>query len=260
MLLPLLVAALLQAAAPATPAAVVPAAPAAGQAPPIAEDRLVAEAPADRAGFSKVGFYPLWEGSASVLGHRQALLGTDYLELGLFDRFQVGLRPQEYLFRTPNVHGKVQLLSRGTLELSAQLEVLSLLPGATTVFTSSNFVSRIDNTRGALWVVPLGSTLSWLLADFVALHTTLSVMSVAGSVQPLYASVALSSVLELRALRRVAFFLHATEVGFWRHDQYVLGASFKLTFGWFYSQLGYFYRFSPDGRQASPLVSLGASL
>lgn len=248
MLLALLVAALLQAADPA-------AGPAEGGAPP-----AETEGPPAREGFAAVGFYPLWENSAHLLGHRDALLGTDAFDLGLFDRFQAGLRPQEFLFRTPNVHAKVQLLARGPLELSAQLEVLWLLPGATSVFTSSNFVSRIDNARGGLWVVPLGATLSWYPAGFVALHTTLTAMAVAGSEQPLYASLGLSSVLEVHAHRRLAFLLHASEIGFWRHDLFVVGASFRLRFGWFYTQLGYFYRVSPDGRQASPLLSLGASL
>lgn len=247
MLLPLLAAALLQAADPA------PASPEAGAPPEPA-------APPAHEGFAAVGFYPLWENSAHLLRHRDALLGTDAFELGLFDRFQAGLRPQEFLFRTPNAHAKVQLYARGALELAAQLEVLWLLPGATNVFTSSNFVSRIDNARGGLWVVPLGSTLTWYPAEFAALHTTLSVMGVAGSEQPLYASLGLSTVLEVHAHRRLAFLLHASEIGFWRHDLFVVGASFRLRFGWFYTQLGYFYRVSPDGRQASPLLSLGASL
>ena len=135
-----------------------------------------------------------------------------------------------------------------------------LLPGATSIFTSSNFVSRIDNSRGELWVVPLGSTLSWFLADFAALHTTLTLMSVGGHEQPLYASLGLSTVLELRALRLHGLQLHLAEVGFWRHDLFVAGASYRFDYGWFSAQIGYFYRLTRDGRQASPLLSLGATL
>lgn len=217
-------------------------------------------AASDRSAFSMVGFYPLWENTGSVLGHRQAQIGTGYFELGLFGRVQVGVRPQQFLFRSPNAHGKVQLLAQGELELSAHLEVLVLLPGATSVFTSSNFVSRLDNTRGELWVVPVGTTLSWFPASFAALHTTLSVLGVAGKDQPLYASLGLSSVLELRARQNHALLLHLGEVGFWRHDLFLVGVSYRLNIDWFAAQIGYFYRLAPDGRQASPLLSLGATL
>src|SRR5471030_2369714 len=116
---------------------------------------LLASAPdgADRSAFATTGFYPLWEDTGSTLEHRQMLLGTDYFELGLGGSAQVGLRPQEFLFRTPNLHGKVRLFARGSLELSVHAEALALLSGATSIFTSSNFVSRIDNSRGTLWVI-----------------------------------------------------------------------------------------------------------
>ena len=227
---------------------------------PAAAEGTAAQAAADRSEFSKVGFYPLWENTGTMLGHRHALIGTGYFELGLGDRAQVGVRPQQFLFRTPNVHGKLQLLDRGDLEWSIHAEVLALLAGATSVFTSTNFVSRIDNTRGALWLVPVGTSLSWFPADFAAIHTTLSVMSVGGTGQPWYASLGLSSVVELRALRRHGLLLHLAEIGFWRHDLFLVGVSYRLNLAWFATQVGYFYRLSRDGSQASPLLSLGVAL
>src|SRR5205823_1251523 len=107
--------------------------------------------------FEKVGFYPLWENTGTTLDHREAMLGTGYLELGLGSDAQLGIRPQEFLFRTPNLHGKYRLLARERYELSVHAEVLALLSGATSTFTSSNFVSRIDNARGVLWVAPVGA-------------------------------------------------------------------------------------------------------
>jgi hypothetical protein len=215
---------------------------------------------ADRSAFSATGFYPLWENTGNTLEHRQMLLGTDYFELGLGGSAQVGLRPQEFLFRTPNLHGKVRVFARGPIELSVHVETLALLSGATSIFTSSNFVSRIDNSNGTLWVVPIGSTLSWFPADFAAINTTVTMLNVAGKNQPYYASLGLSTVIELRALKHNGLLLHFTEVGFWRQDMFVIGASYRLTLGWFGAQVGYFYRFSPDGSQASPLLSLGATL
>ena len=38
---------------------------------------------ADHSAFERTGFYPLWENTGTVLDRREALLGTDYLELGL---------------------------------------------------------------------------------------------------------------------------------------------------------------------------------
>jgi hypothetical protein len=215
---------------------------------------------ADRSAFAATGFYPLWEDTGSTLEHRQMLLGTDYFELGLGGDAQVGLRPQEFLFRTPNLHGKVRLFVRGPFELSVHAETLALLSGATSIFTSSNFVSRIDNSRGTLWVIPVGSTLSWFPADFAAIHTTLTMISVGGRGQPYYASLGLSSVIELRALKHHGLLFHLAEIGFWRQDMFVIGASYRLNLGWCGTQIGYFYRFSPDGSQASPLLSVGVTL
>jgi hypothetical protein len=219
---------------------------------------LLASAPEGPA-FAKTGFYPLWEDTGSTLESREMILGTGFVEVGLGRDAQVGLRPQELLFRAPNLHGKLRVFARGPLELSVHLETLALLPGSTSLFTSSNFVSRIDN-RGTLWVVPAGASLSWFPADFAALHTTLTAMSVFGGGQPYYASLGLSTVLELHALRHHALLLHFAEIGFWRQDLVIAGASYRLDAGWFEAQLGYFYRFSPDGSQASPLLSLGANL
>jgi hypothetical protein len=209
--------------------------------------------------FEKVGFYPLWENTGTLLDRREAILGTGYFEMGLGD-VQVGIRPQEFLFRSPNLHAKVRLLARAQFEWSAHVEVLALLAGATSTFTSSNFVSRIDNSRGVLWVAPVGTTLSWFPADFAAVHTTLTMMNVRGAGQAYYASFGLASVAELRAFAHHAFLLHATEIGFWRQDQFILGASYRFSYRWFDAQIGYFYRFSPDGSQASPLLSVGADL
>src|SRR5215472_12687679 len=90
------------------------------------------------AAFEKVGFYPLWENTGTLLERREAILGTGYFELGIGGDAQLGLRPQEFLFRTPNLHGKLRLLSREQLEWSVHGEVLALLSGATSTFTSSN--------------------------------------------------------------------------------------------------------------------------
>ena len=212
------------------------------------------------AAFEKVGFYPLWESTGTALDHREAIIGTGYFEIGLGGNAQLGLRPQEFLFRTPNLHGKLRLLARERYEVSVHAEVLALLSGATSTFTSSNFVSRIDNSRGVLWVAPVGASLSWFPADFAAVHTTLTAMTVGGAGQSAYESFGLSSVAELRALSHHALLFHLTEIGFWRQDQFILGASYRLSLGWFDAQIGYFYRFSPDGSQASPLLSLGAML
>jgi hypothetical protein len=220
---------------------------------------LLATVGVDHSQFEAVGFYPLWENTGTLLDRREGLIGTSYLEMGMGNA-QVGLRPMEFLFRTPNLHAKLRLYASGALEWSAHAEVLALLSGATSTFTSSNFVSRIDNSAGALWVAPVGTSLSWFPADFAAVHTTLTAMSVAGKGQPYYGSLGLSSVIELRALRHHGLLFHLTEIGFWRQDEFILGMSYRLSLGWFRAQIGYFYRFSPDGSQASPLLSLGADL
>lgn len=205
--------------------------------------------------------YPLWENTGFILEHRNLYLGTSDAELGLFNVAQVGIHPLSFLFRTLNVHGKVKLLSRERLSVAAHAEVLVFLPGASEAFVSSNYISRLDTEDLMLTVVPVGTTASYALTPWLYLHGTATVMGIFDN-GPYHERLVLGThvVGEFLAFQRHSFRAHVGEVGFWNHDFNVLGVSYRYRRSWFEAQLGYFYRFMRDGRQASPLIALGAYL
>jgi hypothetical protein len=205
--------------------------------------------------------YPLWEGTGRVLAHRRVYLGSSHLELGLLDRAQVGVHPVSFLFRTPNVHAKLRLLERGPLSVAAQAELNVFLPGASEAFVSSNYVSRLDNTGLTVWVVPVGASATYEVRPWLYLHATGTLAGIFDN-GPLSERVVpgLTLVAEALALRHHSLFAHLGEVGFWEHDQAVVGLSYRYRRRWFEARLGYVYRFMRDGTQGSPLLALGAYL
>ena len=229
---------------------------------PLARAQEQQPPPNDEAPASAVTpLYPLWEDTGRVLGHRRLYLGSSHLELGLLDRAQVGVRPQPFLFRAPNVHAKLRLLERGPLSVAAQLEVVVFLPGASEAFVSSNYVSRLDNTGLTVTVVPLSTSASYALRPWLHLHATATLAGIFDN-GPLQERVVpgLTFVAEALALERHSVSAHLGEVGFWDHDQAVLGLSYRYRLGWFEARAGYFYRFMESGNQHSPLFAVGGYL
>jgi hypothetical protein len=224
--------------------------------------KAVETAPPDEEPTSSLtALYPLWENTGHVLRHRRLFLGTSNAEFGLFDKVQIGVHPLFYLFRTLNLHGKVRLLSRERLSVAAHAEILYFLPGASEAFISSNYVSRIDTRDVQLTVVPVGASASYAVTPWFYLHGTTTVAAIFDN-GPFRERLVLGTtvVAEVLALQRHSVALHAGEVGFWNHDFATLGASYRYRRSWFELKLGYFFRFMNDGRQGSPLISLGAYL
>lgn len=228
--------------------------------PALAADEAPPAAPREPEATS-IALYPLWESTGRVLGHGRLHLGTASADVGLLDVFQVGVRPTPFLFRTPNLHVKLRLLERAGLVVAAHAELLVFLPGASEAFTSTNYVSRVDTRDAALPVLPLGISATWRPRRWLALHGTASALATfasgpyVGGVTPGATAVAEALVHPNHALS-----LHVGEVGFWAHDFALVGASYRFRHAWLEAQLGYFYRFTRDGAQGSPLISLGAYL
>ncbi len=205
--------------------------------------------------------YPLWENTGRVLSHRSLYLGTSNAELGLFDVAQLGVHPLSFIFRTPNIHAKVRLLSRERLSVAAHAEVDVFLPGASEAFTSSNYISRLDTRDVLLTVVPVGATASYEVMPWLYLHGTATAMGIFDN-GPYRDRVVFGTnlVAEFLALQHHSVRVHLGEVGYWNHEFNMLGASYCYRRDWFEAQIGYFYRFFKDGRQTNPLLALGVYL
>ncbi|MCL2315224.1 MAG: hypothetical protein FWC28_08255 [Proteobacteria bacterium] len=212
-------------------------------------------------GFSFYGLYPLWENTGNMLGHRRIFIGNNWLAVGFAHRFSLGLRPTSFFFRVPNFDFKALVYERAQLKVSMQLAPSLVLPGASTSFTTNNFVSRFDDNHHYLWLLPLSANASWQLLDELCLHASLTALGAFGKQVPnLQVTLGLTVFAEFMAWKYHSLMLHLGETGFWNHDLAMLGASYRFHWKWIEAQLGYFYRFSVNGNQGGFLIALGVLL
>ncbi len=205
------------------------------------------------------GLYPLWETPGTVLTHRQIVLGTSNAQFGILGRLHLGISPLEMLYRVPNGHLKVSLYQSETLTAAVQLGVFGILAGADESFFSSSYTSRIANPDHTLFAIPLSGATSLAVAPWLNLHNTLTLLTVLAEA-PIQNDVTVGDFVtaELMAGRHHSLFVHLGEIGFWEHDLFVLGVSYRLLVGWFEARVGYFLRFSAEGMQSNPSLSLAA--
>lgn len=209
---------------------------------------------------STTGFYPIWENTGFVEKHREIYLGTNGAHFGILDRAHIGVQPIHFLYRAPNGYAKFSLLDRGRWHLSAQAGALYLMNEASRAFLSPMYASRLDNPDFAVLLTPVTASATHEVSDWMQLHqsaTLLGVISANGTPLANEAYLGYTVVGELLAKRRHSVRLHASEVGFWKHDFAMLGTSYRYHNSWFEFQMGYFYRFRAVGNQSSPMIALG---
>lgn len=205
-----------------------------------------------------MGFYPIWENTGNLLPDQEIYLGTNGAGFGAGGVAQVGVHPVQFMYRAPNAYTKFRLLQRGQLKLAVQVGAYYLLEHAGKAFLSPMYTSRLNNPDFSMTLVPatLGSTYSvgeWLqLHQSVTALTTLSNGPVKNEVTPGY-----SLLTEFVARARHSVVLHLSEIGFWKHDMAIMGASYRYSNSWLEFRLGYFYRIQDMGTQHAPLIGLG---
>ena len=210
---------------------------------------------------SPFGLFPIWENTATVLGHGQVYLGSHLLGVGLGDRLQIGTHPVRDVMFTPNLHAKFLVFERPRLRVAAHAEVLWMTQGASQAFTVSNFVSRLSTVENAFWVAPLGVTASIAPMRGLFVHVTTTAQGVTSKALPEpQVTFGVSAQLEWRPFEHHAFTFHAAEVGLHRHDYALVGASYRYQRWIFEGSIGYARRFYRDGGQGFPIAALGVEL
>jgi len=207
---------------------------------------------------SPVGLFPIWENTAEVLDEGRFYLGSNLVGVGLPGRVQVGLHPLRAVSQIPNLHAKVLLLQRDRLQLAAHVELLAILDGASDAFSFSNFTARLTH---ATWVAPVGASATWSPVEWLFLHFTGTAQAVTAQVlsepQVVFGA---SARAEFRPFLHHAFVVHAAEVGFFRHDFWNAGASYRYQRWIFEGSVGLELRRYRDGFQAFPVAALGVEL
>lgn len=207
------------------------------------------------------GFYPIWEGTGSIESHRKLYIGTNGAHVGIRDRFQIGVQPVYFMYRTPNVNVKTLLVEGDSTSLTVQVSYFRLMEAASRAFLSPMYTSRLDNSDFRVHLVPVSIASSTRIGDWLDLHQSVTAL-------PLFTNGPLnnevnfgySATAEFLGRRAHSILLHGGEVGFWRHDFSFLGTSYRYRGSTVEFRLGYFYRLRPNSQQSGPLMALGFNL
>lgn len=210
---------------------------------------------------STSGFYPIWENTAAVVPHQHIYLGSDGAHFGIGDRAQIGVQPLSFIYRTPNVYGKLNLGQFGHWDFATQLSGYYLFRDASRAFFSPMYASRIDNEGFSIFLAPISGIATWRPNGWFQLHHTLTLLGVAssGAIES-EGSLGYTAVAEFQARQFHSVLLHAGEVGFKQRELSMLGISYRYQNDWMQLRAGYFYRLRAGALQSSPLVSFGVNL
>ncbi len=206
------------------------------------------------------GLFPIWENTGVLLAPQRVYLGSSQLAAALGPQVQLGLNPLRFAFRTPNLGAKVALVSSQRVKVAAAVDVLWLMPGSSDVFSTSNFSTRLDTTQTSVIAVPLALAVTTAITPTVFVHTTVTQLFTVMPGKPVQTASGASVVAEWRPLAHHAVAAHATEVGFWRHEFFQFGASYRYQRSIFEGRLGVAYQLRPDGPRVVPALSLGVEL
>lgn len=206
------------------------------------------------------GLFPIWENTGVLLEAQRVYLGTSQLAAALGSRVQVGVNPLRFAFRTPNLGAKVALASTRRVKVAAAVDVLWLMPGSSDVFSTSNFSTRLDTTQSSVIAVPLAVAATTSISSSLFVHATVTQIFTVTAGKPVQTASGASIVGEWRPLAHHAISAHVTEVGFWRHEFFQFGASYRYQRSIFEGRLGVAYQLRPDGPRVVPALSLGVEL
>jgi hypothetical protein len=208
------------------------------------------------------GFYPIWESTGYVQQHRRGYIGTNGADFGIKDVAQIGIQPILYLYRSPNAYVKFSVFEKEGWHVAGQVGAYHLFDQASRAFFSPMYSSRLDNPDFNVLLLPVSAIATKEVSDWLQIHQTLTAKMIYSSNGSLSNQVALgySVVTELKALTNHSLLLHATEVGFWNHDIFILGTSYRYHNSWLELRLGYFYRLVPGALQTAPLLGVGFKL
>lgn len=206
------------------------------------------------------GFYPLVEDSGFTQKDSHWRLGFNEIGFSFLQRYSISTQPMLYAANAPNIKVKGQLYEDQKHAVAVTASVNMLLPG-TDDFFSAFYSSRVFNPNSTLYVVPLSLSHSVRLNKHITLHHSLTDINVYARTDfKTKANIAYSTVLQLKAKQNHSLMLHGGEVGFWDHDYYLFGLSYRYSGKRFYTQMGYFNRVQLEGVQGMPLFDIGFHL
>ena len=203
------------------------------------------------------GFYPLIEDTGYVASRNTWQLGFNQVGFTVFKKISISAQPMLYVANTPNIMLKGQIYSDGKHALAISSSINAMRPN-TDNFFSSFYSSRVYVPNSILYVVPIALAHSYKINRHITFHQTATDINVLSREDfKNKANIAYSAVLQLKARQEHSLNLHASEVGFFDHDYYYYGISYRYTAKHFFTQMGYFNRVQLEGVQGIPLFDIG---
>src|SRR6266850_2051416 len=204
------------------------------------------------------GFYPMWENTGHVERSGDIHLGSTGAQVGIADVGHIGVQPINFIYRSPNVYAKVELLRAGRWTVAAQAGAYRLMTGAALAFFSPMYSTRLDNRDFGITLAPVSLSASFEAARWLEVHQTVTALGVysSGAVRSGVTG-GYSVVAELNPHGRHGLSFHAADAGILIRDLALAGAAYRYRNTWMELRLGYFYRLTRAGVQATPLVALG---
>lgn len=206
------------------------------------------------------GFYPLIESTGYIPKKNTVQFGFNQISYSVLDKLNISLEPMIMVANTPNLTVKGLVYEDNKNSIAFSTGVKALLP-QTDGFFSIYYSSRIHNPNSTLYVLPLTVAHSYKFNQHISFHhsvTDINVLSRSDFKNK--ANLAYSTIVQLKAREQHSLMIHASEVGFWDHDYYYFGVSYRFTGKYFYTQMGYFNRIQQEGVQGIPLVDFGIVL
>ena len=203
------------------------------------------------------GFYPLVEDTGYIASHNTWQLGFNQIGFTFLDRFSISAQPMLYVANTPNIMMKAQLYTDYQHAIAISTSVNAMQPSPDDFF-SSFYSSRVFNPNSTLFVVPMTVSHSYKVNSNITFHHSLTDINVYARTDfKTKANIAYSGVLQMKAGKQHSIMLHGSEVGFFDHDFYYYGISYRYSDKRFFTQMGYFQRVQLEGVQGIPLLDIG---
>jgi hypothetical protein len=203
------------------------------------------------------GLYPLVETTGYLPRKYTLQLAWNQIAYSIFDGVTIGTQPALFMFRTPNFYVKARLYEDSKNAVALNVHNHTLLKNSGDFFTTF-YASPIHNPNSSVYVIPVSLAHSYKFNRHITIHQSVTDINVLAErdIQN-QATLAYATMVELKARDHHSVFVHASEVGFWDHDYYYAGISYRYSSKTFFAQAGYFYRVQTEGVQSLPLFDIG---
>jgi hypothetical protein len=215
------------------------------------------------AGTTVNGLYPLWEQTGILHAAGTGQVGYGHAQLGL-GGVQFGTQPFLDLYGTPNVQLKAAVVSRGSVQIAAQLGLYQVPVAAASQSIGNLRPVGLVNPYGPVSLVPLSMAASLIATPRLGVHVTATLLVTRSTLtddrRAVDVSTGQSLLAELWATQRWAARLHVGVDGVGVAGRSHAGLSFAYAGDRLTLQAGYVRWLTLEGESSGSIMFDGALL